>query len=153
MCIIVDTSVAPLVFSNPTPPDYTPIFDWIENKGGCLIYGGRLKTELFVMGKVARRIRGWSRAGRAMSVPDGDVDAVEKRLCNNGICRSDDPHVIALARISFARTLCADDRDLETDFKDPTIVPKPRGRIYRNAGHVHLLTHSAGCIGNPRRRT
>jgi hypothetical protein len=61
--------------------------------------------------------------------------------------RSNDPHVIALARASGARTLCSRDRELHKDFKNPALVNDPRGSVYQSPSHRHLLGHTSGCPG------
>jgi hypothetical protein len=39
------------------------------------------------------------------------------------------------------------------DVKNVQLLAKPRGHVYRNASHQHLLGHHCGCPGNaPKRR-
>jgi hypothetical protein len=54
-------------------------------------------------------------------------------------CVSDDPHIIALALESGARFLCSLDQDLHTDFTNPQLVNAPRGHVYQNVAHEHLI--------------
>ena len=54
-------------------------------------------------------------------------------------CVSDDPHVIALAQESGARLLCSLDEALHTDFTNPRLINAPRGHVYQNAAHKHLI--------------
>ena len=54
----------------------------------------------------------------------------ETRLEKKGLCISDDPHVIALARISGARLLCSNDKDLQQDFGTKNLIDRPRGKVY-----------------------
>lgn len=68
-------------------------------------------------------------------------------------CRSNDLHVLALARVSGARTLCTADGDLRRDFKDSRLVARPKGSIYSRASHAHLLKHSTSCGRERRRKT
>ncbi len=151
MCVIVDASVAGLVFADPHRADYQPLWDWLERKGGALVYGGRLATNGELKGKKTLLAK-LKQAGRAYECLKADVDREERAVKKMGLCRSNDPHVIALARVSGARVLCSDDGDLEADFKNQQLVPAPKGSIYKNAGHKRLLTHNSICIGGPKKR-
>ena len=44
--------------------------------------------------------------------------------------RSNDTHVLALARVSGARLLFTNDDDLKRDFANPDIIPGTPGQIY-----------------------
>lgn len=147
MCVIVDANVACLVFTKSPDRDFLPVLQWIADpdKHGRLVYGGELARELLRVGTVARYLRELQRAGRAILIPDEKVRPEEKRVTDTGICRSDDPHVIALARASGARTLCSRDGDLHHDFKNPNLISSPRGSVYQTPQHAHLLRHTTSC--------
>ncbi len=151
MCLIIDANVAAIVFQVPCQDEYRPVWNWIERRGGILVFGGRNEAELTRVAAVRQRLYTLWQAGRAMQVPDQTVAAEERSVTSLGVCRSDDPHVIALARASGARVLCTEDGNLEKDFKNPQLVPRPRGAIYKNDSHAHLLCHNKICIGRPRR--
>jgi len=55
------------------------------------------------------------------------------------ICRSDDIHILALARAGGARLLYTEDKDLKKDFKNKAIIDDPRGKIYSGAKNKRLL--------------
>jgi hypothetical protein len=149
MCIIVDSSVAAEMFQIPPQTDAIPVIDWIDRRGGKLVCGGRLERELFVIEAARRWIKERLRSGRAISYPEENVSAEEERL--RGLCRSNDPHVVALARISGARTLYSRDQDLRGDFRCSSLVANPRGKVYSSSRHVHLLRHSSSCgLSNPK---
>jgi hypothetical protein len=145
LCVIVDNSVAGIVFAVPHRAEYVPLWQWIDRKGGIIIYGGKFTNELCGSSKVARLLAELKRSGRAKQVARNIVDVEERTVRELNICRSNDPHVIALARISGARVLCADDGNLENDFKNTRLVSSPQGRIYKNAGHKHMLAHNRLC--------
>ena len=101
-----------------------------------------------------RWIRTAQRAGRARRISDEDVDAQTDALRTQGICRSDDEHVIALARLSGARLLFTNDNALQDDFRDRQIVRGTQGRIYttQRSGdvsrtHRDLLSRRDLCDG------
>jgi len=120
---------------------------------GKLVVGGLLARELIGdddnkkhTGKVykgvdaARRfIKVLGQAGRVRFIPKTVVDQETENVRDK--CQSDDPHVIALARVSGARILCSHDTTLHKDFTDPKLIKKPRGHIYQTKAHSHLLKH------------
>ena len=63
--------------------------------------------------------------------------------------RSDDPHVLALARTAGVRLLYTGDRDLMADFKNKELIDRPRGRVYTGAANAPLLT-AVACAGRRR---
>lgn len=56
-----------------------------------------------------------------------------------GKCKSNDAHVIALARESGCRLLFSKDKPLHCDFTNPKLIPKPKGKVYQNKKHMRLL--------------
>jgi hypothetical protein len=147
MCLIVDANLASLVFGQEHD-DFRPLIDWLVSpkKDGKLVVGGRLAVELDKVLPAKRFIRSLLQAGRAKQIPDDVINEEETLIADS--CKSDDPHVIALARISGARILCSHDKTLHKDFKNEELVSNPKGRIYQNAKHVPLLRkygHSEAC--------
>lgn len=150
MCVIIDASVASLVFGQSPSPDFRPVIDWLvsPDRDGRLAYGGRLKRELFTVRGARRFILRLRGAGRATLFPDAAVDAKEKELKRGGLCLSNDQHIIALAIVSGARTLCSNNdkkRHLFADFKNKALIDHPRGGIYRGPSHWRLLRHTSSC--------
>ena len=148
MCLIVDANLASLVFGENLNDDFSPIIDWLTfpQKDGKLVVGGHLATELDKVGAAKRFVRSLLDAGRARRIPNVVTDEEEKKIVNS--CRSDDPHVIALARLSGARILCSKDQDLHKDFLNRELIDDPQGHIYQNAKHEHLLSkygHTSAC--------
>lgn len=154
MCLIVDANLAARVFAEPAEADFSPILDWLEGNG-CLVIGGQLAPELARIGGARRYLINLLRAGRARRVPDEVVEADRHTVAGTGLCRSDDAHVLALARVSGARVLCTHDRDLQQDFRNPLLISRPRGSVYQRREHERLLRHSTSCgllPGRQRRR-
>ena len=147
MCIIIDANVASKVFAVPYLPDYIPLWKWIQDRDGKIVCGGKLREELEKITHVNRLLKQLFRAGKALQPQLSDVDQKQKEVEKAGLCKSNDHHVIALALVSGARTLCTEDSNLEQDFKNPALISNPRGSIYKNADHAHLLKHTPGCIG------
>lgn len=155
MCAIVDNNVRHEVFG--THDTQTPagklFLDWLDSGRGVLVVGGHLRREL---GEY-RRFQLWLETavqfGRARQIDDAQVDRETDEMISQGI-RSDDPHILALARISGARLLFTNDRDLQQDFGDSAIVQGTRGRIYTTVErsdvrrtHRQLLRRTDLCNG------
>jgi len=136
MSLIVDNNVAAEFFCGATP-DLQPLKRAVLNAVLCLYYGGELRREYFRSAKVRQAVKILDQAGRAKAVSDAAVD--EKTTEVKPKCVSDDPHVIALAIVFGARLLCSRDQALHQDFGNPQWINSPRGYVYQNASHEHLI--------------
>jgi len=150
MCVIIDANLASHIFTPAPTADFCPVFEWLHapDKNGCLVFGGKLSSELSHRTDSRRYLRALLQAGRAYQIPEATVQSEEQRITDSGLYKSDDPHVVALARVSGARTLCSRDQALHQDFRNPKLISKPRGHVYQNAEHINLLCHHYSC---PRR--
>lgn len=135
MCAIIDANAAHEIFpeSPARPPAGQGFFDWIHKGDGRLVVGGKLREELDRAG-----LRNWMRtarqAGHIRLVDDESVDRRSEELDDEGVCQSNDSHVVALAEISGARLLYTNDRKLQGDFT--RLVQ--RGRVYSTNTDVTL---------------
>jgi hypothetical protein len=148
MCLIVDTNVAHLALSDSADPEFKPVYKSLF--GDCrpeqtLVYGGHLATEYGRSGRISRAVEELLRAGRARREDDDAVNA-ETRLVTKP-CTSNDPHVIALARVSGVRLLCTHDTNsgLMADFKNKELIDRPRGKIYTRRRNSSLLSARCTC--------
>ena len=153
MCIIVDANKLGEFLASPPNDDAMPIRQWLErpNGAGTLVYstGGKFAGEL---GRNARtKLAVYAQAGKARLVAAHRFSDDADRLRASGQLRSDDPHVLALARASGARLLYTGDQDLIADFKDSSLIRDPRGKVYSSAANVNLLTPSACAKPTPAR--
>lgn len=139
MCIIIDTNKLHDFLTETK--EAKPIRNWIITKGGKIVYStyGTLGQELKSQ-KAEIRFQDMSRSGQATFIQNHKVEAEQDRLEKSGNCRSNDAHVLALAKASGARLLYTGDRDLIADFKDKKIINRPGGRIYSDARNKDLLT-------------
>lgn len=152
MCLIVDANLAGLVFGSPPHPDFVPVLDWLQQRDGCLVVGGQLADELGHMERARRFVVQLLRAGIARNVPADVVAHEETEVAAIGLCESNDSHVVALARVSGARTLCTHDKALQRDFRNPRLVAKPRGAVYLRPAHATLLRHTPSSCGLGRKK-
>lgn len=144
MSLIIDANCAGDALSGRPSADFVPIVDALLKGVAKLVVGGKLKQEYQRHGPTWRYLRILDQAGRARFVDDSAVDAEEERLVGAFQLRSDDPHVLALARVSGARLLCSRDQNLHADFDNPEIISDPRGYIYQAAAHRKLIKKCCG---------
>lgn len=132
MCLILDTNMYGLFLASDNE-DMNPVRDWIDNKTGKIAHSptGKMKDELDKYPKMRKRFKEYSRAGKLKTFPREDVEREKNRLPP---LQSDDPDIIALARVSGVRLLVSGDENLHADFKQ--IVG---GSIYQTRQHTHLL--------------
>lgn len=133
MCAILDANVVGQVFGQNRPPAAEHFLEWLSGPRGELVVGGRLHLELGVHGRFLRWFATAIKFRNARTVMDAKVDNRATELRREGICKSDDPHVLALALVSGARLLYSNDPDLIEDFKNPKIISDPRGKVYTTA--------------------
>ena len=152
MCAILDADVVHEVFGTQRPPAGEAFYRWINRGSMRLVAGGKLLEEL----DNDTRFRIWRQqatlAGRIRILNAEQIEAKTVELRNAGTCRSNDPHVLALAQASGARLLYSNDGALRDDFKDPELISTPRRSIYstRSGGqlrdsHRRLLRRNDLC--------
>lgn len=92
--------------------------------------GGRLRKEL----AANRAFKEWLRQallrGSVRDTPDRRVDDEARALASREDLRSNDQHVLALARLSGARLLYSRDEALREDFRNKNLLADPRGKLY-----------------------
>jgi hypothetical protein len=146
MCIIIDADLASRVFCAPPVPDFRPILKWLMEKDGKMTYGGLNGRQLRHIKLARDTIRLLKQSGKALEI--GGVDEEERCIRRQLSFKSNDSHIIALARKGGARVLCSSDRDLHKDFRNTQLVPSPKGKIYQNASHAEVLRHTQACREN-----
>lgn len=140
MLLIVDANCASKALCAEPTPDFAPILSaLLLGKRKLALGGSKQREEYRKLTSVWRLIRVLDQAGRTRLTSDVAVEHEEALIKLSLQMTSDDPHIIALARITGTRLLCSHDQALHADFCNPRILSKPRGKVYQNAGHAHLL--------------
>jgi len=140
MCAILDNDVCAEVFGNKRTPAGEGFLDWLDSKGH-LVSGGQNKSELDGNNTFQAWWQQATLAGKATLVNHNQVTQLQRQLENKKACRSNDAHIIALAQISGARLLYSNDGPLASDFKDRSLIPNPRGRVYSTKRSVDFSPH------------
>ena len=132
MCAIIDNNVRHEVFgaSDVQTEAGEYFLNWLENRNGRLVVGGKLLEELSDYTSFGTWLRRALTRGRVIRVSDAEVDTETANLQSRNICKSNDAHVLALARVSGARLLFTNDQNLRDDFRNPQVIGGVRGRIY-----------------------
>ena len=130
MCGIVDNDVASEVFGDKQTDAGKGFRDWLDKRRGSLAVGGGLLDELAANGKFLEWYSRGIQSGLILQIGRDRVAPEQKRLEQEGQCKSNDTHVLALAIASGARLLYTNDTDLMDDFRNRNIVPGPPGKIY-----------------------
>ena len=131
MCAIVDANVASEIFGPSPQPAGEKFLEWISKGTERLVTGGRLLKELEASSEDFRR---WAilavPAGQMRIVNEREVDTRAEEVRSQGVCKSNDPHIIALAQVSGSRLLYSNDGELQQDFKNKRLIDNPRGKVY-----------------------
>ena len=147
MCAIVDANIASEVFGANTCPASEKFLEWINKGRGRIVVGGKLLEEL----EVLSGFREWSQnarlAGIIRTANSDTVNSITEEIKDTDICKSDDPHVIALARVTGARLLYSNDKPLQQDFKNKSLVDVPRGKVYSTIKHKALTPGHKKLLG------
>jgi len=138
--LIVDANVAADVFGKNS--DYDPVRAALFNARRTtwgIAHGGRLTDELLQVEASRRALASLEKVGRTKTAARQDVEHVEDQLRSESRCVSNDLHVIAVGKLTGARLLCTRDQALASDFTNPKLLSGPRGKVYHDRSHEHLL--------------
>ena len=138
MCLIIDANLCSVVFKKTIDTDYQELRKTIFSNRVDIVHGGRLSEEYKKAG-VLGVIALLAQSGRAHRVSSPLIDAQFQQIASK--CTSNDAHVIALARADRRRAhvLCTNDQALQTDFRNKSLIDKPRGKIYSPTRHKQSL--------------
>jgi predicted nucleic acid-binding protein len=141
MHLIVDANVINLL-ANGEDLNFRPILDALQPKKAAhsapkLVYCRHLQQEYDrASAKALALFKALDQQGRTKFIRTELVDRDMAWLAEHGNLRSNDTHIVALARQSGARLLCTNDRLLIEDFTNRHLVDNPRGNVYTTLDHV-----------------
>lgn len=138
LCLIVDTSVSGIFFGPTSKNPYIDALKCVLSGRTKFVTGGKNLDELSKNAKIRTQIVRWGGLGLAITVEKRAIITEIQRVIASRLCKSNDEHIIALAKISKARTLCTNDRLLQDDFKNIRLL-RPKGRIFKDGTHAHIF--------------
>ncbi len=137
MCIILDTNTFGK-FRNPNDEDMAPVWKWLDNRNGKIVYANTKKFEdEWEKGGMSHLRDQMMRAGQLKLVSEGVQEKADELVAE---IVSNDEHIIALALVARVNVLVSyreGDRNLFADFKNRQLVG---GRVYTRKSHEHMLT-------------
>ena len=138
MCIIIDTNKMSAFLKNTSSEDLQPIHTWLSKRGGSFVYTtyGKYGEELK---DFQRKLRAYYQSGQARVFTEKQIEPEEDYLENLKQHKSNDIHILALARASGARLLYTGDKALIADFGNKEIINNPKGKIYSGSRNKNLL--------------
>lgn len=147
MCVIIDANRAGDIVQG-AKPYILVLLKWIRG-GGKIATGGHLEAELFKNGKMRDLLLQLSRSGQLRRYPSDRLAQIQATVSLK--CKSDDPHVVALAIYSKAEIVVTEDADLILDLRDRSLVFSRRRIFKENAasparvGHLTTLLARSDC--------
>jgi len=134
MCIILDVNCFGDLM-NHNNEDMEPVREWIKrrNSNNKIAFSSTDKFKREWSGERKRRLRTWYGKGKIKMVSSQKVESEANRLKGN--IKSNDEHIIALAKVSGVNVLVSLDKDLHKDFKK--LIKD--GKVYQKANHKRLL--------------
>lgn len=145
MCIVIDICALASVFKKDSQkhPDYKPVYEYIYNGNGCVVYGGKkYKSELAKAERYLNVIRQLSTAGKAIAISDAKVNKLERDIIKKTKSTNcDDQHIIALLDASCCSLLCScDSRSFEHVKNRALYTSNLKVRIYTSFRNKDLIT-------------
>ena len=142
MCVILDTNTFGK-FKNPADEDMKPVWKWLNNRNGKIVYANTKKFEdEWERGGMSHLRDQMMRAGQLKLVSEGVQEKADEL---KGEIASNDEHIIALALIARVKVLVSyreGDRDLFTDFKNSELVG---GKVYTRKAHARRMLTKDTC--------
>ena len=141
MCLLIDTNQAS-AFNQPSEA-MSVVVNWIAD-GGRIVVGGKLTDELNRT-RFSKFLAELSRRGNLRSYTKSEVDDEIAKVSAMAL-ESDDPHVIALARLSGAKVAITNDNKLIADLKNQAICPGKRRAIRHRPGKPEMPANSVKAL-------
>ena len=140
MCVVLDSNKIGDFLKKK--PDMLPIHNWLKTQNGKLVYSDhpKIKSEIKAHHNILLFLRERRKVGQAKWIASKLVEQKKKEIKQRATkqrykLKSNDIHILALAKASGSRLLCSEDQKLHQDFKKMI----NDGSIYQNKNHKKLL--------------
>lgn len=149
MSIVVDppTFIPMFKASDPEHSAFSPVRDWVTKGPGKFVMGGtKYNRELQSVKSILNLLNELGKKGKIIRRSNTEVDADELRVKAIEPANDfDDPHIVALIRVSGCKLVCIRDRRSHRFLRASYLYDSPRDRpkLYTRAQNVGLL-----CIFN-----
>ncbi len=117
------------------------IHDWLNANSGRIAYTtyGKYGKELFKMGIFKKWLSIYKNSQKAKLIDPDECAHAEKEFPPHKII-SDDPHILALAKVGDIKILCTSDKKLKMDFEQHI-----KGEVYETKEDEDALLNSPPC--------
>jgi hypothetical protein len=145
MCIVIDppTFVPMFKHTDPEHANFIPVRSWIIDGPGKIVMGGdKYKAELKAIGSVLPFLKELERKGKIVRKRDSEVNADEIKVKGIEPAKDfDDPHLVALVRLTGCRLICTRDRRSHRFLRADVFYrsKKDRPRLYTRPKNSSLL--------------
>ncbi len=134
MCIILDANCVSSYLDKDNT-DMKPVKKWVDTKGKIVFSAEeQIKKELEHHTEMFNLLDAYRKIGKVKMLNKEKVEYTVKELKNTKGLKSNDKHILALAKVGRIPLIVTRDKNLQHDFK--TII---KGKIYSKAKHKHLL--------------
>lgn len=148
MCIVVDPPLFLAMFKadNPDHLKYLPVRQWVDRGLGKFVIGGSMyQKELHGVRSIIHLLHEYERKGRVVKNAEATVDAeVAAVRAIEPTQDFDDPHLVALIRVTGCRLICVNDPRSHKFLRDSRfyVKLKDRPKLYTRAKNNVLLCNS-----------
>ena len=137
MCMILDANMWG-DFLKPTQ-DMQPIHRWLKKQNGKLVYSDYQTFETELTQQQKEILKRHKQNNKARFIPEEEVQKATNQIEAKHQLKSNDTHILGLAKASQTTILCTKDQNLHKDFTN--IIRG--GKIYQKESHKHLLSPDA----------
>ena len=137
MCIILDANCFSEYVNNK--PDMEPVKTWVEKEGGKIVFSEeeQIKKEMKHHKGMFKLLNTYKNIGKVKMLPKNEIEVAIKKLNNEEGLKSNDKHLLALAKVGSITLIVTRDKYLQEDFKNVV----NNGKIYSKAKNKKLLQH------------
>lgn len=145
MSIVVDPPAFVPMFKSSDSEylKFSPVRDWVTKGPGKFVMGGtQYKTELLAVKSILSLLNELEKRGKIIRQSDSDVDADVLRVKAIEPAKDfDDPHIVALIRVSGCKLICIRDPRAHKFLRASYLYDSPRDRpkLYTREKNVGLL--------------
>ena len=144
MCMVIDANVFCSFFRTDAPDhsEFAPALKWVTKGQGFLVYGGtKYKQELTCAPKYFQLFIELKNKNRVKEINCALVDQHQRCVASLAENSCDDPHIIAIFRVSGCRIFCSNDKRSFEHIKNKKLYLKGQKipLIYRKRKNMNLL--------------
>lgn len=145
MCIVVDPPLFIPMFktSDPEHTNFSPVLSWVKSGRGKFVMGGtKYSDELKKVKSILTVLTELEKRGKIIRADDKKVDeAVQVVKKIKPTADFDDPHLVAIVRVTLCKLICVRDPRSHRFLRDPLLYSQTTHRpsLYTRPKNQSLL--------------